>query len=68
MLLLTLSLQKLEGSKVKAAGGEAVVFYCEPLPTKDLESSDFYNDGVKTPPAWSGLRPGAGPTPLPCPG
>jgi hypothetical protein len=37
----TLSLQKLEGSRVKATGGEAVVGYCEPPATQDLESSGF---------------------------
>ena len=37
----TLSLQKSEGSRVKATGGEAVVGYCEPPATQNLESSGF---------------------------
>ena len=36
-----------EGSSVKATKGEAVVNYCEPLATLDLEPSGFFNDRVK---------------------
>jgi hypothetical protein len=39
--LCTPSLQKSEGSRAKAPGGEAVVCYCEPPATPDLESSGF---------------------------
>jgi hypothetical protein len=39
--LCTPSLQKSEGSRAKAPGGEAVVSYCEPSATPDLESSGF---------------------------
>jgi len=37
----TLSLQKAEGFRVKATGGEVVVCYCEPSATKDLKFSAF---------------------------
>jgi hypothetical protein len=39
--LCTPLLQKSEGSGAKAPGGEAVVSYCEPSATPDLESSGF---------------------------
>jgi hypothetical protein len=39
--LSTLSLQKSEGSRAKASKGVAVVGYCKPLATRDLESSGF---------------------------
>ena len=45
-IALTLSLQKSEGSRAKATKGEAVVNYCDPLATRDLESSGFCYDGV----------------------
>ena len=39
--LCTPLLQKSEGFRAKAPGGEAVVSYCEPPATPDLESSGF---------------------------
>jgi hypothetical protein len=40
----TLSLQKSEGFRAEATGGDVVVYYCEPPATKDLESSGFLEE------------------------
>ena len=41
MCMLSPSVAKVGGLQSQGARGEAVVIYCEPLATPDLESSDF---------------------------